>query len=99
MEQTSGRIGVFLLTLMAAAFCLNWLWEMLQMPAYGEMAGRPGARRLVPVPWLPHAVGAMAAGNLRWATPIRWNSLVAIAKSATSRASALSLRKSLSFKR
>ena len=89
MEQTSGRIGVFLLALIIAAFCLNWLWEMLQMPAYAEMAGRPWAetaRRCTVATFgdvfmtlAVYAVGALAAGDLRWATSIRWNSLVATA--------------------
>ena len=31
----------FLVALFVAAFGLNWPWEMLQMPGYVEMAGRP----------------------------------------------------------
>jgi hypothetical protein len=30
----------FFIALFVAAFALNWLWEMLQMPAYVDLAGR-----------------------------------------------------------
>ena len=31
----------FLVVLALIAFGLNWAWEMVQMPAFAEMAGRP----------------------------------------------------------
>ena len=89
MEQPSGRIGLFLLILVVGAFCLNWVWEMLQMPVYAEMAGRPWAetaRRCTVATFgdvfMTFAVCgtiSLAAGSLRWITPIRWNSLIASA--------------------
>lgn len=34
--------------LFVAAFGFNWFWEMAQMPAYAEMAGRPWLDTLLP---------------------------------------------------
>ena len=57
------------------------------MPAYAEMADRPWpetARRCtvatlgdVFMTLAVYAVGALAAGRVRWATSIQWNTLVA----------------------
>lgn len=66
----------FVAALLVSAFGLNWLWELAQMPAYAEMAGRSW-RQTVPTCTLAavgdvgmtlaiYAVGALAAGSLRW---------------------------------
>ncbi len=36
-----GSTLVFLALLYVVAFAINWPWEMLQMPAYVEMARQP----------------------------------------------------------
>jgi hypothetical protein len=66
-----------------AAFAFNWHWEMLQMPAYAEMAGRPWRATLTTCTWAAlgdvgttlaiFGVGALAARKLRWGIPGRWN--------------------------
>ena len=65
------------------SFALNWIWEMLQMPSYKEMAGRPlqvmAARCSfaslgdVAIIFSIYAVGALAAARLGWGLRARWN--------------------------
>jgi len=74
---------VYWATLVLVAFALNWLWEMLQMPAYAEMAGRSWSesalRRAlaaladVGFTCAAHATGALAAGYLSWGMSGKWN--------------------------
>lgn len=73
----------FLTALVVTAFGLNWLWEMLQMPAYVEMAGRSWGETALPCAWaslgdvaLTMAVwglAALAAGRWRWGVEGAWN--------------------------
>ena len=68
--------------LFVAALALNWPWEMLQMPAYTEMAGRPWQETAlrctvaslgdVAATLAIYGVGALAAGQLRWGKIGRW---------------------------
>jgi hypothetical protein len=81
--QSSCPIWPFIVTLVVAAFGLNWLWEMVQMPAYAEMAGRSWRETAprctvatlgdVAVTLAIYAVGALAAGRLRWGMKGAWN--------------------------
>lgn len=73
----------FFAVLTLTAFGLNWPWEMAQMSAYAEMAGRPWRDTLrrctvatigdVAVTVVVYGVGALAAGQVRWGTTGRWN--------------------------
>lgn len=81
--ETSRPLWSFLIVLSLVAFCLNWLWEMVQMPAYAEMAGRSWRETAVPCGWAALGdvaltlavcgVGALAAGQARWVATGRWN--------------------------
>jgi hypothetical protein len=72
----------FLAALFVAAFALNWLWEMLQMPAYVELAGRPwGETALVctlatlgdvAITLFIYAAGALITRRPRWAVEGGW---------------------------
>ena len=55
-----GPIRVFFVTLALAAFLLNWLWEIAQMPAYAVSARSLGAAH-----W-PTWCRASATWRLRW---------------------------------
>jgi hypothetical protein len=73
----------FFAALFLAAFGLHWLWEMAQMPAYAEMAGRPWRETVVPctlatlgdvaITLAVYGAGALAAGHPRWGATGRWN--------------------------
>lgn len=90
-ESTVVRHSIwsFLVALLLVAFALNWLWEMMQMPTYREMAGRPWRETLkictvatlgdVLITFAVFGVGALAAGQLRWATTGRWNVYATVA--------------------
>ena len=77
------------LIMILASFGLNWVWEMIQMPAYREMAGRPWSDTLelctiatlgdVLLTVLVYGVGALAAGDVRWGMPGKWNVYAAAA--------------------
>ena len=79
----------FLLLLACTAFPLNWLWEMLQMPAYAEMAGlswwttalRCAVAALgdVALTLAVYGYGALATGRLRWTRDAKWRQLTAVA--------------------
>ena len=66
-----------------SAFALNWLWEMLQMPAFVEMAGRSWAETALPcaraavgdvaMTLVIYGLGALAARNWRWGLEDWWN--------------------------
>ncbi|SRR5579871_4991507 len=76
----------FAAALVLVAFALNWLWEMLQMPAYAEMADLSWRQTLprctVAAGWdvlltlAVYAVGALVAGRWWWAAR-RWYALAA----------------------
>lgn len=82
-------LSLFFVTLSLAAFGLNWLWEMFQMPAYAEMAGRSwqdtvpactlAALGDVAITLLTYLVGALAAGDARWGRARRWHVYAAAA--------------------
>jgi hypothetical protein len=72
-----------------AAFGLNWVWEMVQMPAFVELAGRPWQDTVltctvatlgdVVITLAVYGVGALAAGQIRWGMTGRWNVYAAAA--------------------
>lgn len=71
------------LIMILASFGMNWLWEMAQMPAYQEMAGKPWSETLelctiatlgdVLLTLLIYGVGGLAAGRVQWGMPGKWN--------------------------
>jgi hypothetical protein len=73
----------FFSALFIAAFGLNWLWEMAQMPAYAEMAHSPWWETVpactratlgdVVFTFAIYGLGALAAGRLDWGLKPRWN--------------------------
>ena len=81
--ECSRSLWSFFAALLVAAFGLNWIWEMLQMPAYAEMAGRAWHDTFwictraslgdVLITLSVYGVGALAAGQVRWGTTGRWN--------------------------
>ena len=80
---------VFLAVTSAAAFALNWLWEMIEMPGYAEASGRgwgetAGMCTIATLGDLTmtlsiFAIVALAAGTARWAIQWRWNGYLAAA--------------------
>jgi hypothetical protein len=87
--QTPRPLWSCFVVLVVAAFGLNWLWEMVQMPVYAEMAGRSWwetAPRCtlaslgdVAMTLGIYAIGALAAGRWRWGMDCRWNVYTAAA--------------------
>lgn len=87
--DSSGRNRPFLVALAAVAFALNWLWEMLQMPAYRETAGRSWRETLRPctlaalgdvaVTFIILGLGVLASGRRRWGPDGGWNVYAAAA--------------------
>lgn len=83
------RFLTFLGVMTLAAFVLNWIWEMTQMEAYegmaerswSETAGRCTTAALgdVAITLGIYAIGATAAGNLRWGLERGGNVLAACA--------------------
>ncbi len=81
MTDRTPSLWPFAATMFLAAFGLNWLWELVQRPAYVETAGRPWRDSLLVACTLGDAaitlgiygVGALAAGRLRWGLTRRWN--------------------------
>src|SRR5438093_1174795 len=81
--QNSHSSWSFFAALITATFCLNWLWEMVQMPAYVEMVGRSWAETILPctiaalgdvaMTLAIYCLGALAARNWRWGVEGRWN--------------------------
>jgi hypothetical protein len=81
-------IRVFFVALALAAFLLNWLWEIAQMPAYTVPARSLGASALAHVvPGLgdvaitlgAYGIAALAAGRLSWGMTGRWNVYATVA--------------------
>src|SRR2546426_7844601 len=73
----------FLTALSIISFVVNWLWEMVQMPAYVETAGlswfetatsctgaAAGDTAITLAIW---SLGSLAAGSPRWGLQVRWN--------------------------
>ena len=83
MTPTTRRSWWFFIAMPALAFGLNWLWEMVQMPAFQEMAGRSWletSRRCtiaalgdVAMILAIYAIGAVAAGDARWGMVSKWS--------------------------
>jgi hypothetical protein len=83
IPETARLLLHFFAALIVAAFCFNWPWEMFQMPAYVEMAGRSWAETLLPCTLAAlgdvamtlaiYGLGALAARNWRWGVEGRWN--------------------------
>lgn len=69
------------------AFGLNWLWEMAQMRAYVEMAGRPWQETVWPcavaslgdvaLTLVVYGIVALATGRMRWPVDGKWNTYAA----------------------
>lgn len=65
------------------AFVLNWIWEMVQMPSFVEMAGRSWWSTVVRctiatvgdvgVTLTAYILVALATGKLQWAKERNWN--------------------------
>jgi hypothetical protein len=79
---SSPSLKRYLAALFVAAFALNWPWEMSQMSAYVEMAGRPWGETLLTctaatigdalVTLAVYAAGALVTRNARWALKGGW---------------------------
>lgn len=73
----------FFTALIVSTFALHWLWEMFQMSAFVEMAGRSwGETALscaraalgdVAMTLSIYGLGCLAAGRWRWGLGGRWN--------------------------
>lgn len=84
MAPPASRPGwPFWTALGGTAFGLNWVWEMVQMSAFVEMASRPWAETLWPCALAALGdvaltaavcgVGGLAAGSVTWPATGRWN--------------------------
>ena len=81
--ETSRPIWSFFGVLCLAAFSLNWVWEMVQMPAFAEMAGRSWQETTltctvatvgdVVITFAVYGIGSLAAGNVHWGMTGSWN--------------------------
>lgn len=99
--NTHRSLTRFLGLFSAASFILNWPWEMLQMPAYVEMAGRSwGETALtctiatfgdVGLSLAIYGVAALAAGRVRWGIAGGWNVYLAAAVLGAMSATAIEL--------
>jgi hypothetical protein len=79
----TARPWSYFAALAVASFGLNWPWEMAQMPAYAEMAGRPWRETAlscalaglgdVALTLGVYGLGALAAGRWDWGREFRWN--------------------------
>lgn len=77
------RLLPFIIALIFTSFVTNWLWEMAQMEAYVEMAGRSWLKTAMrcTVAALGDAaitlgicvVGSLAARDWEWGSARRWN--------------------------
>ncbi len=77
------RLGRFFAATVFTGFVLNEIWEMAQMSAYVEMAGRSWTSTLglctraavgdAGITLGIYAAGALAAGDLGWGLRDRWN--------------------------
>lgn len=86
---TRRELTRFFASIAAASFVLHSVWEMAQMPAYKDLAGRPfleTAARCTPATlgdvvltfWI-YAIGALAAGSIGWGLKSRWNVFLTLA--------------------
>ena len=82
MAWHSRSLWSYWAALAVSAFVLNWIWEMVQMAAYAEMAGRPwldtvgtctlAALGDVAITLGVYSGGALAMRDLGWAATGRW---------------------------
>jgi hypothetical protein len=82
-------LWLFLAVLCLIAFGLNWPWEMAQMPAYAETAGRSWLQTALPctvaalgdvvLTLIVCGLGALAAGRAGWGMEGSWNVYAAAA--------------------
>jgi len=89
MNDVAPSLRSFLTVLLVAAFGLNWVWEMVQGPAYAELARLPWQERLLictvaavgdgVITLGIYAVGALAAGRMQWGMEGGRNVYVAVA--------------------
>ena len=87
MREQSSSVWSFLMSLSLAAFVLNWLRGMAQMPAYREMAELSwwetaltcsrAALGDVAITLAIVGVGALASGDRNWGIRGKWNVLAA----------------------
>lgn len=97
-----GTARTFRVAFVAAAFTLNWLWEMAQMSAYAELARLPWRTTAVvctiatlgdvTITLGIYGVGALAAGDLRWGMERRWNVYATLALLGAGAAAAIEWR-------
>jgi hypothetical protein len=79
----------FAATMFFAAFALNWLWEVAQMPAYAETAERSWRESVLTctiatvgdalITLAIYGVGALASARLRWGLEGGWNVYATVA--------------------
>ena len=89
MDRHSAVPWSFFAMLSFTAFAMNWIWEMVQMPAFVEMAGRTWRETAldctaatlgdVAMTLAICGIGTLAAGDLRWGMRGNWNVYVATA--------------------
>jgi hypothetical protein len=87
--KSDGHMGGFLASTAVFAFAVNWLWEMIQMPAYAEMAGKTWGETAAPcaiaslgdlvMTLAIFGIVALAAEEPRWAIELRWHGFAAAA--------------------
>lgn len=86
---THRELARFFASIAGVSFVLHSVWEMAQMPAYKDLAGRPfleTAARCTPATlgdvvltfWI-YALGALAAKTPSWGLQPRWNVHVSLA--------------------
>ena len=86
---TRRELTRFFTSIAAASFVLHSVWEMAQMPAYKDLAGRPfleTAARCTPATlgdvvltfWI-YAIGVLAAKTPSWGLRPRWNVYLTLA--------------------
>lgn len=83
MTPDQTRLWWYLAAVSVAAFTLNWLWEMMQMPGFVELAEKswPDTAGVCTIATLGDlvmtltvfALGALAAGKVQWGIPGAWN--------------------------
>ncbi len=79
----------FFAALFVVALALNWAWEMVEMPGYAQMAGRPWPETVllcaraalgdVAMTFAICGLGALATRQPRWSLSGRWNVYVTTA--------------------
>ncbi len=82
-HEKSRPLWSFFGVLCLASFGLNWVWEMVQMPAFAELAGRLWQESVVTcavatlgdvgITLAVYGVGALATGQLGWGMTGKWN--------------------------